>query len=77
MEELTSRAAQLSAQGREDEVMVLRAAAHLLRLRAIQERAEAAACRADETIKAREVGDEGTPPRMEAIPANTLAAAIR
>src|SRR5215207_6226879 len=54
VDELSSRAAQLSWGGQESEAAGLRAAARLLRLRAVQERAQAAECRADLTINARE-----------------------
>jgi hypothetical protein len=47
VDELSSRAAQLSWGGQESEAARLRVAARLLRLRAIQERAHAAAYRAD------------------------------
>jgi len=60
-DELLSRAAQLPGEGRTDEAARLRAAARLLRQRAIEERAQAAACRAEETSKAREVGGRGHP----------------
>src|SRR5215211_5503155 len=58
-DELSSRAAQLSWGGQESEAAGLRAAARALRQRAIQERAQAAACRADFTINAREAGGRG------------------
>jgi hypothetical protein len=58
-DELLSRAAQLWREGLEDEAARLRAAAQLLRQRAREERAEAVACRTDETSKAREVGGRG------------------
>jgi len=54
VDELSSRAAQLSWDGQEREAARLRVAARLLRLRAVQERAQAAACGADFTINARE-----------------------
>jgi hypothetical protein len=60
-DELLSRAAQLWREGLEDEAARLRAAAQLLRQRAREERAQAAACRADETSKVREVGGRGHP----------------
>jgi hypothetical protein len=47
VDELASRAARLSREGQKDEAAGLRAAARLLRRRAIQERAQAAACWAD------------------------------
>ena len=60
-DDLSNRAAQLWREGLEDEAARLRAAAHLLRQRAREERAEAVACRTDETSKAREVGGRGHP----------------
>ena len=60
-DELLSRAAQLWREGLEDEAARLRAAAHLLCQRAREERAQAAACRADETSKVREVGGRRHP----------------
>ncbi len=59
VDELLSRAVQLSGEGRGDEAARLRAAAHLLSQRAIEERAQAASCRAEETSKAREEGCRG------------------
>jgi hypothetical protein len=56
VDELSSRAAQLSRVGRENEAAGLRAAGRILRSRALQERTQAAACRADFTINAREAG---------------------
>ena len=47
VDELANRAARLSEDGQKDEAAGLRAAARLLHLRAIQERAQAAACWAD------------------------------
>ena len=44
VDELASRAARLSGEGRADEAAGIRAAARLLRVQAIQERAQAAAC---------------------------------
>ena len=58
-DELLSRAAQLWREGLEDEAARLRAAARLLRQRAREERAEAVACRTDETSTARDVGGRG------------------
>ena len=60
-DELLSRAAQLWREGRADEAARLRAAAQLLRQRAIAERAQAAACSASETGRARDVGGRGHP----------------
>ena len=60
-DELLSRAAQLWREGLEDEAARLRAAARLLRQRAREERAEAAACSASETSRARNVGGRGHP----------------
>ena len=59
VDELSSRAAQLSWDGQESETAGLRAAARILRLRALQERTQAAACRADLTINARETRGRG------------------
>ena len=59
VDELSSRAAQLSWGGQESEAAGLRAAARALRQRAIQERTQAAACRADLTINAREAHARG------------------
>src|SRR5688500_11864663 len=59
VDELSSRAAQLSWGGQESEAARLRVAARLLRLWAVQERAQAAACGADFTINAREAGGRG------------------
>jgi hypothetical protein len=47
VDELAIKAARLLDDGQKDEAAGLRAAARLLRLRAIQERAQAAACWAD------------------------------
>jgi hypothetical protein len=47
VDELASRAARLSREGRTDEAASVRAAARLLRVQAVQERAQAAACWAD------------------------------
>jgi hypothetical protein len=59
VEELSSRAAQVSREGQENEAARLRVAARLLRLRAIQERDQAAECGADVIINAREAGGRG------------------
>ena len=61
VDDLSNRAAQLSREGCAEEAARLRAAAHLLCQRAREERAQAAACRADETSKLREVGGRGHP----------------
>jgi hypothetical protein len=58
VDELSSRAAQLSWGGQESEAARLRVAARLLRLRAIQERAQAAECGGD-AINARETRGRG------------------
>jgi hypothetical protein len=52
VDELAIKAARLSGEGRTDEAAGVRAAARLLRLRAIQERAQATACWADEALRA-------------------------
>jgi hypothetical protein len=52
VDELSSRAARLAGEGQKDEAAGIRAAARLLRVRAIQERAEAAACWADAVSRA-------------------------
>src|SRR5215203_6094960 len=54
VDELSSRAAEMSWGGQENEAAGLRAAARALRQRAIQERAQAAACRADVINDARQ-----------------------
>ena len=59
VDELSSRAAQVSREGQETEATRLRVAARLLGLRALQERTQAAACRADLTINARETHGRG------------------
>ena len=59
VDELSSRAAQLSWGGQESEAARLRMAARLLRLRALQERTQAAACRADVINDAREARGRG------------------
>jgi hypothetical protein len=59
VDELSSRAAQLSRVGRENEAAGLRAAARILRSRALQERTRAAACRADVINDARETRGRG------------------
>jgi len=56
VDELSSKAAQVSREGQESEAARLRVAARILRLRAIQERAQAAGCAADSIIHAHEVG---------------------
>ena len=76
-DELLSRAAQLWREGLEDEAARLRAAAHLLRQRAREERAEAVACRTDETSKARDVGGRGHPVARDLKAAAKLPAAVR
>ena len=52
VDELASRAARLSREGWKDEAAGIRAVARLLRVQAIRERAQAAACWADEVIQA-------------------------
>jgi hypothetical protein len=52
VDELAIKAARLSRQGYPDKAAGFRAAARLLRLRALHERAQAAACWADEAIRA-------------------------
>ena len=59
VDELTSRAAQFTREGREDEAAGLRAAARMLRLRAVHERAQAAAYGADLTIRHSGLGGRG------------------
>src|SRR5215207_6937396 len=59
VDELSSRAAEMSCVGRENEAAGLRAAARILRLRALQERTQAAACRADVINDARETRGRG------------------
>ena len=66
VDELSSRAAQVSREGQETEAARLRVAARILRLRALQERTQAAACRADLTINPREThGRSCTGPSRE------------
>jgi len=52
VDELAIRAARLSGEGRKDEAAGVRAAARVLRLRALHERAQAAACWAEEALRA-------------------------
>src|SRR3954470_18333817 len=52
VDELSSRAARLAGEGQKDEAAGIRAAARLLRVQAIQERAQAAACWANEVSRA-------------------------
>jgi hypothetical protein len=52
VDELAIKAARLSREGQKDQAAGLRAAARVLRFRAIQERAQAAASWADEAIRA-------------------------
>src|SRR5215207_6267995 len=59
VDELSSRAAEMSREGREHEAVRLRVAARLLRLHALRERAQAAPCGADLIIHAHEVGGRG------------------
>ena len=59
VDELSSRIAQLSREGQETEAARLRVAARILRLRALQERTQATACRADLTINPREARGRG------------------
>jgi len=59
VDELSSKAAQVSREGQESEAARLRVAARILRLRAIQERAQAAECGADVIINAREAHGQG------------------
>ena len=59
VDELSSRAAQLSWDGQESEAAGFRAAARILRSRALQERTQAAACRADVINDARETRGRG------------------
>ena len=51
VDELSSRAARLSREGRADEAAGVRAAARLLRVQAIQERVQATACWANGALK--------------------------
>ena len=78
VDELSSRAAQLSWGGQESEAARLRIAARLLRLRVIQERAQAAACRADANNDTRETHGRGyAVPRTERLRSPTRGALIR
>ncbi len=63
VDELPSRAAQLSWDGQESEAARLRVAARILRLRALQERTQAAACWADVINDAREARGRAGPSR--------------
>ena len=51
VDELSGKALRLSRHGHPSEATRLRAAAHVLRVRALQERAQAAGCWADEAIR--------------------------